>query len=110
MDEEFSQLDRDLELLRDVEIEHPRLRGRVWSRIANEDKEPAALPSFFRLVQGILSRPIYATVFVLACVLGGLLLAELRVVHLQAERNGQLAESYKQVIDPLIKNTYLSEN
>lgn len=109
MDKKQQQLDRALELWKDADVAHARLKARVWSRIANEDREPAALPSFFRLAQSILSRPAYATAFVAACVLGGLLLAELRVAQREAQRNHQLAESYKQVIDPLIKDTYLYE-
>lgn len=109
MDRKCEQLERDLELWKDVEIEHPRLAARVWSRVANEDNEPARLPTFFNLVQSLLSRPVYATAFVVACVLSGLLLAELRVAQRQVERGDQLAESYKQVIDPLIKDTYLFE-
>ncbi len=107
MDREAEQLDVALELWKDVEIEHPRLNARVWARVANEDREQAALPSFFRLAQSILNRPAYAAAFVVVCVLGGLLLAELRVAQRQVERGERLAESYKQVIDPLIKDTYL---
>ncbi|MDQ8186518.1 hypothetical protein [Pelagicoccus sp. SDUM812002] len=109
MDRDTEQLDKALELWQDVDIEHPRLNARVWARVANEDSEPAALPNFFNLVQSILNRPVYAAVFVVACVLGGLLLAELRVAQQQVVRGEQLAESYKQVIDPLIKDTYLFE-
>lgn len=109
MDNKHEDLDRALELWKDVEIDHPRLSARVWARVANEDSEPASLPNFFRLVQSILGRPVYAVAFVVVCVLGGLLLAELRVAQQQLERSDQLAKSYKQVIDPLIKNTYLYE-
>lgn len=109
MDRELEKLDQALELWEDVEIDHPRLNARVWARVANEDREPAALPNFFRLVQSILSRPVYAAAFVAVCILGGLLFAELRVAQQQVERGEQLAESYKQVIDPLIKDTYLFE-
>ncbi len=109
MNRELEQLDEALELWKDVEVEHPRLNARVWARVANEDREPAALPNFFRLVQSILNRPVYASAFVVVCVLGGLLLAELRVAQQQVDRGEQLAESYKQVIDPLIKDTYLFE-
>ncbi|EDY81882.1 hypothetical protein VDG1235_1502 [Verrucomicrobiia bacterium DG1235] len=107
MDDNCKQLDEALELWKDVKVDHPRLNSRVWARVANEDKEPAALPNFLNLVQSILSRPMYASAFVVACILGGLLLAELRVAQQQVERGNQLAESYKQVIDPLIKDTYL---
>lgn len=109
MSQDFEKLDQALDLWQDVDIDHPRLNARVWARVANEDAEPTALPSFFRLVQSILSRPAYAAVFVVACVLGGLLLAELRVSQRQVERGEQLANSYKQVIDPLIKDTYLAK-
>ena len=91
------------------QIEHPRLSQRVWSRVASEDGESPVLPGFFKLVQSILGRPIYAAAFVVGCVLFGLLLAEVRVSQQHAQRGAQLAESYKQVIDPLLKDTYLFE-
>lgn len=109
MDKDCEKLDRALDCWKDVEIDHGRLNARVWSRIASEESEPAALPNFISLVQSLLSRPVYAAAFVVTCVLGGLLLAELRVAQHQVERGNQLAESYKQVIDPLIKDTYLFE-
>ncbi len=92
----------------DAPLEHPRLRQRVWSRIVNEEEPAPALPSFFQLAHSLLSRPAYAAAFVVGCVLFGLLLAEVRVANQHARRGEQLAESYKQVIDPLLKNTSLT--
>lgn len=106
MDKEDKELDAALELWDDVKIDPSRLSSRVWARVANEDKELAALPSFFRLIQTLLCRPVYASVFVASCVLLGLLVAELRVVKMESDRHEQLAEAYKQFIDPLLKNTY----
>lgn len=100
-------LDELLESWERARVDHPRLSQRVWARIAHEEyaAENAPLPSFFKLAQSILGRPAYAAAFVVACVLLGLLLGELRVAHQHAERGAQLAESYKQVIDPLLKDT-----
>lgn len=109
MDKKDKELDELLERWSDTGIEHPRLSSRVWARLASEDQEQASLPSFFRLVQSILSRPVYAVAFVVACVLSGLLFAELRVVKLESDRHERLAESYKQFIDPLLKNTYFED-
>ena len=109
MDHKDEQLDELLKAWDKVDIDHPRLNQRVWSRIAVEEEESTALPGFFKLAHGVLSRPVYASAFVVSCVLLGLLLAELRVAQQQAERGEQLAESYKQVIDPLLKNTHLFE-
>ncbi|MBK1880585.1 hypothetical protein [Pelagicoccus mobilis] len=109
MDKEDKELDEALGLWDEVKVDHSRLSSRVWARVANEEREPTTLPTFFRLVQSLLVRPVYAAVFVVSCVLGGLLLAELRVVKMESDRHEQLAESYKQVIDPLLKNTYLGD-
>ncbi|MDQ8202266.1 hypothetical protein [Pelagicoccus sp. SDUM812003] len=109
MKDDGEKLDELLAAWDDASIEHPRLGQRVWSRIANEDQDSTALPGFFQLVSSILSRPIYAAAFVVGCVLLGLLLAEVRVSQRQVERGEQLAESYKQVIDPLLRDTYQFE-
>lgn len=108
MDHNSDRLDELLESWDKVRVGHPRLNQRVWARIANEESDSSAfvLPGFFRLVHSILSRPAYASAFVVGCVLVGLLLAEVRVAKEQAKRGTQLAESYKQVIDPLLKDTY----
>jgi len=79
-----------------------RLTQEVWQRIAlAEEKSPAA-GGWWLIVEGWFARPPFAVMFVASCALIGLFLAEVRVNHLQRERNGQLARSYLQLIDPLI--------
>ena len=46
--------------------------------------------------------------FVASCALLGLFLAELRLNHEQSQRNTQLAQSYLQLIDPLLKSDQLA--
>lgn len=55
-------------------------------------------------VEAVFAQPAFAAVFVTACVLLGLFLAELRLSRLQADRNTQLARSYVQLIDPLLES------
>lgn len=105
MDREEQDLDKALDAWNDVDVAHYRLPSRVWSRIVNEEKSPAVLPGFLGLVQTLLSRPVYASAFLVLCVLGGLLLAEIRVAREQVQRGEQLAEAYKQVIDPLLNES-----
>jgi type VI protein secretion system component VasK len=50
-----------------------------------------------------LSRPPFAAMFVASCALLGLFLAEVRVNREQREQSSQLARSYLQLIDPLLK-------
>lgn len=50
----------------------------------------------------IFLRPAFAALFVAACVLLGLFLAEVRVSRLHRDRDAQLLESYRQLIDPLL--------
>lgn len=55
-------------------------------------------------VEAVFAPPAFAFVFVTACVLLGLFLAEVRLSRLHAERNMQLARSYLRLIDPLLEN------
>lgn len=50
----------------------------------------------------IFLRPAFAAVFIAACVLLGLFLAEVRVSRQHRDRDAQLLESYRQLIDPLL--------
>lgn len=50
----------------------------------------------------IFLRPAFAAVFVAACVLLGLFLAEVRVSRLHRDRDAQLLDSYRRLIDPLL--------
>lgn len=66
----------------------PELRERLHRRAA----EP----------ENLFARPAFAAVFVAACVLLGLFLAEIRVSHVRHDRDAQLLESYRRLIEPLV--------
>lgn len=55
-----------------------------------------------REAETIFLRPAFAAVFVAACVLLGLFLAEVRVSRLHHDRDAQLLQSYRRLIDPLL--------
>ena len=50
----------------------------------------------------IFLRPAFAAVFLAACVLLGLFLAEVRVSRMHHDRDAQLLDSYRRLIDPLL--------
>jgi hypothetical protein len=54
------------------------------------------------------ARPSFAMLFIAACVLLGLFLAETRVAHLHAKYGAQVARSYVQLIDPLLDPPHLA--
>jgi hypothetical protein len=78
------------------------LAPEVWRRIAAEE-DPLPRPGRLVRIEEAFARPSFAVAFVAACTLLGLFLAEVRVSHLQAERNTQLVQSYLQLIDPLLE-------
>lgn len=80
------------------------LSHEVWRRIA-EAEIAAGAPTFWGRIESAFARPSFALAFVAACTLFGLFLAELRVSHLQAQRNVQLAQAYIQLIDPLLQTS-----
>lgn len=90
----------------------PRLASEVWRRIAEAEgaTHPHAPQGFWAGVEAWFSRPSLAAMFVACCALLGLFLAEVRVNHLQRERSAQLARSYLQLIDPLLKGTTIAHN
>jgi hypothetical protein len=73
------------------------LAPEVWRRIA------------LREIAACLARPPFAAMFVVSCAILGLFLAEVRVNHEQRERSAQLARSYLQLIDPLLKEAPASK-
>lgn len=78
------------------------LAPEVWRRIALA--EPGGREAgLWSAIDAWLSRPPFAVLFVACCALLGLFLAELRVNRLQREHSAQLARSYLQLIDPLLK-------
>jgi hypothetical protein len=78
----------------------PRLTAEVWQRIATGADTRSSV-GLWTAIEAWLERPVFAMGFVAACALLGLFLAEIRINHVQRERNAQLARSYLQLIDPL---------
>jgi hypothetical protein len=77
------------------------LAPQVWRRLAQaEERRPAGL---WAELDAWLSRPPFAVLFVTCCALLGLFLAEVRVNRNQREHSAELARSYLQLIDPLMK-------
>src|SRR5437868_2908371 len=71
----------------------------VWRRLAAAERPVGWLEQ----LHAVFARPSFAAVFVAACVLFGLFLAETRTSRLQAERGAQLAQSYARLIDPALR-------
>jgi hypothetical protein len=78
------------------------LTREIWRRIAL--REAKAQPRSWGLLEQF-SRPFFAAVFVFGCVVTGLFLAEVRVARQQTEVSAQLAKSYLQLIDPLLRDS-----
>jgi hypothetical protein len=78
----------------------PNLAPEVWRRISHLD---SGRDGVWAEISAWLSRPPFAAMFVACCALLGLFLAEVRVNREQRERSSQLARSYLQLIDPLLK-------
>lgn len=84
--------------------EQTPLTPEVWHRLAHA-AAPAAKPSrgsWWRALDVVFGRVSFAAAFVVACVLLGLFLAEMRVSRIRSERDRHLAESYLRLIDPLL--------
>jgi hypothetical protein len=86
----------------------PNLAPEVWRRIASAG-DAGDEAGFWRSADAWLSRPPFAVLFLTCCALLGLFLAELRVNRLQREHSAQLARSYLQLIDPLLKADKLAK-
>jgi hypothetical protein len=82
----------------------PRLASEVWRRIAQAEQTAVETSGFWAGIESWFARPPFAAMFVASCALLGLFLAELRLNHEQSQRNTQLAQSYLQLIDPLLKS------
>ncbi|HEY4989694.1 MAG TPA: hypothetical protein VII09_07805 [Opitutaceae bacterium] len=94
-------LDPLLERWSDPDVPAPNLAPEVWRRIAQA--ETRSHDGFWADVDAWLARPPFAALFVTCCALLGLFLAEVRLNHEQREHSAQLARSYLQLIDPLLK-------
>jgi hypothetical protein len=79
----------------------PNLAPEVWRRIMLAE---AGEGGVWAEVMAWLARPPFAAMFVASCALLGLFLAEVRVNREQREHSSQLARSYLQLIDPLLKS------
>jgi type VI protein secretion system component VasK len=80
------------------------MAAEVWQRIALVEAESLNRTGAWATINAWFSRPSFAVMFVASCALLGLFLAEVRVNRLQRERSTQLARSYVQLIDPLIRS------
>jgi hypothetical protein len=78
----------------------PNLAPEVWRRIMLSE---SVGQGFWAEAAAWLSRPPFAAMFVASCALLGLFLAEVRVNRQQREQSTRLAQSYLQLIDPLLK-------
>jgi hypothetical protein len=97
-------LDPLLENWRDAPPPSGTVAPEVWRRIAAA-KARQGQPDWLVRLEAVFARPSFAFVFVTACVLLGLFLAEARVSRLQAERNVQMARQYLRLIDPSFAGT-----
>lgn len=89
----------------------PRLSSEVWRRIALAEESAHEPKGFWAGIEAWFARPPFAAMFVAMCALLGLFLAEVRVNQQQRERSAQLARSYLQLIDPLLKtDTVVAHN
>ena len=96
-------LDPLLDRWGDVPEPPPDLSAEVWRRIAQHDGAPGESGGFWRALDEWLARPPFAALFVACCALLGLFLAEVRINRQQRERSAEIARSYVQLIDPLLR-------
>jgi hypothetical protein len=94
-------LDPLLDSWKEPDEPQPNLVPEVWRRIDLAEK--SRNETLWAAIDAWLSRPPFAVLFVVSCALLGLFLAEVRVNHEQREHSAQLARSYLQLIDPLLK-------
>jgi hypothetical protein len=81
------------------------LPAEVWRRIAQHDDALEAPGGFWRALDAWMARPPFAALFVASCALLGLFLAEVRINRQQRERSAEIARSYVQLIDPLLRES-----
>lgn len=79
------------------------MTSEVWRRIAKAEAARQAPLGFWEGFEAWMSRPPFAAMFVACCALLGLFLAEVRINRHERERSSELARSYVQLIDPLMK-------
>ena len=101
MKSERDPLDQLLDEWR-VETTETRLSSRVWNEIERRNPHGRET-SFLRRLEAVFARPSFSIVFVLSCILLGLFLAEVRVARIQSARSTILAQSYLQLVNPLLE-------
>jgi hypothetical protein len=94
-------LDPLLDSWKEPDDPQPNLAPEVWRRI--ELAEKSRNVGIWAGIDAWLTRPPFAVLFVVSCALLGLFMAEVRVNQEQREHSAQLARSYLQLIDPLVK-------
>jgi hypothetical protein len=78
----------------------------VWQRIAAAEREHVRpVPGWLERFHAAFARPSFAATFVVACMLLGLFLAEVRSSRWQAEQGARLVQNYLRLIDPLLGET-----
>ena len=84
------------------------MQQEVWRRLAHAEHAQALRTQrgWWR-IEAAFAHPAFATVFVAACLLLGLFLAEVRLSRAHHERTAALERSYLQLIDPLLSATHL---
>jgi hypothetical protein len=80
------------------------LAPEIWRRIDHDERARRGTGGFWTELDSWLSRPPFAALFVTCCALLGLFLAEVRLNRQQREQGADLARSYLQLIDPLLKS------
>lgn len=81
----------------------PDLRAEFRRELSRSEREDR--PGWLERLEGVFSRPSFAVLFVAACTLFGLFLAEARLSRMHAAYGAQIARSYVHLIDPLIGPT-----
>lgn len=95
-------LDRLLDRWRQATPAQPHpVEPEVWRRLA-QPQAPAIGARWLDQIHAAFARPSFAAIFVAACVLLGLFLAEVRQSRLRAEYGAHLAQNYARLIDPLL--------
>jgi hypothetical protein len=100
-------LDPLLDRWKDPSESAPNLAPEIWRRIALT--ESGRREGIWSDIESWLARPPFAILFVASCALLGLFLAEVRVNQEQRAHSAQLARSYLQLIDPLMKASTLAK-
>lgn len=86
-----------------VEPRERSLASEVWRELERRDALSRRISLLDRL-EAVFARPSFSIVFVISCVLLGLFLAEIRVARVQSARSTALAQSYIELINPLLED------